>query len=239
MKCASVRRSLLPVFFLLVCAPLAQAQVPTVNNVAGGVPAAGPGTAASLNTLGGIGRDASGNVYFASASGVILKLDTSGNISVFAANGTCCFSGDGGPATAAQTSINPFSPVSAVKADPSGNVYFVDSGACVVRMVPAGGGNITTVAGTPNTNFVTFPNCNFGGDGGAATSATMQPAYIAFNPAGDMYISDQSVCVIRKVDHVTHVISTVAGNAAAGCTNSLGVGDGLAATSAQFVYPYG
>ncbi|HUJ41958.1 MAG TPA: choice-of-anchor D domain-containing protein, partial [Candidatus Acidoferrales bacterium] len=236
-----VRRSILPVFLLLLFAAQAQgqAQVPTVNNLAGGVPAAGAGTAASLNALGGIGRDASGNVYFASASGVVLKLDISGNISVFAGNGTCCFSGEGGAATSAQTSINPFSPVSAVKVDPSGNVYFVDTGACVVRMIPAGGGNIATVAGTPNTNFVTFPNCNFGGDGGLATNATMQPAYVAFNPAGDMYIADQSVCVIRKVDHVTRRISTVAGNAAAGCTGSLGVGDGLPATSAQFVYPYG
>ncbi|HUK54940.1 MAG TPA: choice-of-anchor D domain-containing protein, partial [Candidatus Binatia bacterium] len=222
----------------LVLPALLRAQVPTVSSVAGGVPEAGPGTSASLEMLGGIGRDASGNVYFASAAAVILELDTTGTLSVFAGNGTCCFSGDGGPATNAQASITPFAPVSSVKVDPAGNVYFVDTGTCVIRMIPAGGGNITTVAGTPNTDYTTFPNCNYGGDGGPATSATMSPAYIAFDPTGNMYIADQSVCVIRKVDHVTQTITTVAGNVAAGCAGNIGVGDGGPATSAQFVYPF-
>jgi len=225
----------------LMCAgaALAQAPVPTVANFAGGIPASGSGTATSLEYLGGIGRDPSGNFYFGSGTGTILKLDTSGNLSVFAGNGTCCFSGDGMPATSAQTSITPFVPVSGVKVDPAGNVYFVDTGACVIRKIPAGGGNITTVAGTPNTDFNTFSNCGFGGDGGAATNALISPSDIAFDPAGNLYISDNSVCVIRKVDHTTQKISTVAGNAAAGCAGNIGVGDGLAATSAQFVNPYG
>ena len=226
------------VAFLIPLAAGVGAQSPTINNFAGGVPAVGPATATAIGNPGGIGVDASGNVYFSSNTGVILKL-AGGNLSVFGGNGTCCFSGDGGPATSAQTAIPLFVPIAPLKTDPAGNVYFVDEGGCSVRRIDKTTGVITTVAGIPNTDFITFSNCGFSGDNGPATAAKMAPNGLTFNPAGDLYISDDSVCVIRRVDHTTQMITTVAGNPAAGCAGTIGVGDGGAATSAQFVNPSG
>jgi LPXTG-motif cell wall-anchored protein len=50
--------------------------------------------------------------------------------------------------------------------------------------------------------------------------------------AGDIFVADNHKCVIRRVDHSTHVITTIAGNG--GC--SFG-GDGADATSASLNGP--
>ena len=64
---------------------------------------------------------------------------------------------------------------------------------------------ITTVAGSGNNNY--------SGDGGPAVSAGMAPMRVYLNGAGDLYILDSfnEVDRVRKVDHVTQVITTVAG----------------------------
>ncbi|MGH9645030.1 MAG: hypothetical protein ACRD3Q_21715, partial [Terriglobales bacterium] len=161
-----------------VAATQAQVPVPTIATYAGGgLPTAGPATATGISLLGGIARDPAGNLYFSSFTGTILKMDTAGNLSVFAGTGPCCFSGDGGPATSAQLSIMPSIPVPPVKTDPAGNVYFIDY-AAVVRRIDHGTGIITTVAGTPNST-------GFSGAGGSATSAQISPAGLALNAAGD------------------------------------------------------
>lgn len=211
----------------------AQAQAPTINTYAGGgLPAAGPATATGIGRVRGLARDTAGNFYFHSNAGVILKMDSTGNLSVFAGNGTCCFSGDGGPATSATLSTIFFSTATIfeVKTDAAGNVYFADALDNVVRRVDAVTGLITTVAGTPNTR-------GFSGDGAAATNALLNgPVGLAISPAGDVFIADQNNAVVRRVDHITGFISTVAGNFLAGPGFS---GDTLAATSAQLNSPAG
>jgi sugar lactone lactonase YvrE len=54
------------------------------------------------------------------------------------------------------------------------------------------------------------------------------------DPQGNLYIADSGNNVIRRVDHLTHIITTVAGTGTAGYT-----GDGGAATSATLFYPAG
>ncbi len=208
--------------FLLVAA--ARAQVPTIATYAGGgLPATGAATDRGITLLGGIARDSTGNLYFSSFTGVVLKMDPAGNLSVFAGTGTCCFSGDGGLATSAQIDIIPFVPVVPVKTDPTGNVYIVDD-AGVVRRVDAATGIITTVAGTPNSP-------GFSGAGGVATSAHISPAGLGFNAAGDLFISDYN-SVVWRVDHVTQIITIVAGNGTFGDS-----GNGGLATSAELGAP--
>lgn len=211
------------VVFLLEVAAL-PAQVPTISTFAGGgVPTAGPATATGISVLGGIGRDTTGNLYFSSFTGTILKMDAAGNLSVFAGTGPCCFSGDGGPATSAKLTLIPYNPVIAVKTDSVGNVYLVDY-ANVIRRIDHTTGIITTVAGTP---FST----GFSGAGGPATSAQISPDGLAFDANNDLYISDGN-SVVWRVDHVTQIITIVAGNGTFGYS-----GDGGAATSAQLGYP--
>ncbi len=58
---------------------------------------------AELNSPDGISFDRQGNLYIADElNNVIRKVDTAGNISTVAGNGTGGFSGDGGPATKAE-----------------------------------------------------------------------------------------------------------------------------------------
>ena len=76
--------------------------------------------------------------------------------------------------------------------------------------------------------------CGYTGDGGSATSAEIGPPYgLAVDASGNLYLSDVSNNVIRKVD-TSGTITTVAGNGAYGYS-----GDGGAATSAEFRNPYG
>ena len=142
-------------------------------------------------------------------------------IETYAGNGTQGFSGDEGPATDA--SLNrPFG----VAADTVGNVYIADTYGHRIRKVNSAG-VITTVAGNGTPGF--------GGDGGAATSASLDyPTGIAVDTAGDLYIADSYNGRIRRVDTATGAISTVAGGGS-GAT----LGDDGPATSASLYLPAG
>jgi sugar lactone lactonase YvrE len=84
----------------------------------------GPATGAGLNTPLGLAVDATGNLYIADQGNLrVRKVSTTGTITTVAGNGTPGFSGDGGPATSAET----YGPEAAA-IDAAGNLYFVDQG---------------------------------------------------------------------------------------------------------------
>jgi streptogramin lyase len=86
---------------------------------------------------------------------------------------------------------------------------------------------ITAVAGTGEKGFA--------GDGGPATRAKLdQPFDVAFDRAGNLYLSDTFNHRIRRVDAKTGVITTVAGSGKKGFG-----GDGGKATEAMLNEPYG
>ena len=111
----------------------------------------GPATAAKLNYPVALAFDGAGNLYIADArNNRIRKVDTLGTISTVAGSGGSGhrnggFSGDGGPATAAQLS----SPLG-VAVDQGDNVYIADYSNHRVRKVDPSG-TITTVAGSGGT----------------------------------------------------------------------------------------
>ncbi|OJJ19189.1 hypothetical protein BKI52_20470 [marine bacterium AO1-C] len=184
----------------------------------------GPATSALFNSPGTVITDASGNVYISDGTNHrVRKIDaTTGNISTIAGTGVKGFSGDGGPATAAQINFP-----SGLVFDTNGNLYIVDLNNHRVRKVDATTGNISTVVGTGVAGF--------SGDGGLATAAQLNfPRSIAIDGTGNLYIVDRSNHRIRKVDAGTGNISTVAGTGAAGFS-----GDGGVATSAQLNFPWG
>ena len=128
------------------------------NGTAGYSGDGGAATAAELNDPDGVNFDAEGNLYIADVvNNVIRKVDTSGNITTVAGNGTAGFSGDGGPATKAELH-GPFG----VVPDSAGNLYIEDTLNARIRKVDTTG-TITTIAG--NGTF------GFSGDGGPATAA--------------------------------------------------------------------
>jgi sugar lactone lactonase YvrE len=100
----------------------------------------GPATAARLSLPEGLAMDGQGNLYIADWNAV-RKVSPAGIITTVAGTGKVGFSGDGGPAVAAQLSY-----VSGLALDQHGSLYIADSSNRRVRRV-APDGTITTVAG--------------------------------------------------------------------------------------------
>ncbi len=180
----------------------------------------GPASAATLNTPVGLAVDKSGNLYIAdSGNNVVRKVSNGGTITTVAGKGTQGYSGNGGPATAAQLNVP-----QGVAVDGSGNIYIADTLNNVIREVTANG-VIQTVAGTGTPGF--------SGDGGIAMAATFgSPASVALDSAGNFYVSD-SGSRIRKI-FTSGIINTIAGISTRGYS-----GDGGSAANAQLNYPAG
>jgi DNA-binding beta-propeller fold protein YncE len=86
---------------------------------------------------------------------------------------------------------------------------------------------ISTIAGTGTASF--------SGDGGQATSATIQgPAGIVIDSSGNVYFSDYNNHRVRKIISSTGIITTYAGTGSTSYS-----GDGGAASSAALYYPNG
>lgn len=119
-------------------------------------------------------------------------------ITTIAGTGRNGHTGDGGPATAADISYP-----SSIVLDDSGNYYFIERPAHVVRKVSRSG-IITTIAGT-------LYSAGYGGDGGAATAAIFNYPYDVLYSNNCLFISETNGARIRKVDLVTGIITTYAG----------------------------
>ncbi len=160
-----------------------------ISTVAGGGSGSGDGgqaTSISLANPTGVAVDLAGNLYIAEADGNrVRKVTTAGIISTVAGSGAGTTSGDGGPATQAGVD-GPWH----VAVDAGGDVYITQINDARVRMVNAAG-VITTIAGTGVQGF--------SGDGGPATSATMdRPAGIAVVTCrGLVYIADETSGIAR------------------------------------------
>ncbi|MEO7413861.1 MAG: hypothetical protein ABIZ81_10930 [Opitutaceae bacterium] len=141
-------------------------------------------------------------------------------LSTFAGTGVMGFSGDGGPAVAAQ--IN--DPYGVVRG-PDGAIWFCEHNAHRIRRVAADG-TITTVVGTGERGY--------SGDGGPALQAKLNlPHELRFDAQGNMFIADMSNQVVRRVDAKTKLITTVAGTGKKGYS-----GDGGPANQALLNSPH-
>jgi sugar lactone lactonase YvrE len=99
----------------------------------------GPAINASLSSPAGIAVDGQGNLYIADLGNErIRKVTAAGIISSIAGTGASGFSGDGGPATAAQLS----SP-NGIKVDSVGNIYIADLGNHRIREIVAQPATVT------------------------------------------------------------------------------------------------
>jgi sugar lactone lactonase YvrE len=180
----------------------------------------GPATAAQLNNPFGV-TIASGYLYIGDyGNNRVRRVDlATGAITTFAGTGAAGFSGDGGPATAAQLNTPRFLAVG------SGYLYVSDTGNYRVRRVDLATGTITTFAGTGVAGFA--------GDGGPATAAQFSiPLGLAVD-SGNLYIADPANMRVRRVDLATGTITTFAGTGVRGFS-----GEGGPATAAQVNAPF-
>jgi NHL repeat-containing protein len=169
----------------------------------------GPATSAELGSPLGVAVDGTGNLLVADSDNARIRVVaahtgifygqvmTAGNIYTVAGDGTGGFSGDGGPATAAELRLP-----GDVQVDGMGNLVIADTNNARIRVVaartgsfygqPMTGGDIYTVAG----------NGTYGssGDGGPATSAELAYPYgVALDGSGNLVIGDTYKGRVRLV----------------------------------------
>lgn len=180
-----------------------------------------PATDARINGAMSVVADHAGNLYFSEVQNyVVRKVDNSGIITTYAGNGTHGNHGNGGPAVSCELGW-----IYDMAVDKDDNLYMADYQNHVVWQVNTAG-YINIVAGTLASGN--------SGDGGPATNALLgNPAGVAVDNDGNLYIADNLYHVIRKVDNLGN-ISTIAGTGTAGYN-----GDGLPSVSAQLNAPRG
>lgn len=175
----------------------------------------GPAIDACLNGPVDVAIDAAGNLYIAEfGNNDVRKVDTNGIITTIAGNHTQGYSGDGGPATAAE-----LNGPGCVTLSPTGDIFVCDQGNERIRKVS--GGIITTFAGNGTAGY--------SGDGGPATSAQLSgPGCARLDRSRNLYIADGVNERFREV-LVDGTIVTVAGNG-----TGIFSGDGGPALNAGF-----
>ena len=152
----------------------------------------------------GIALGPDGATYFSDGNNNrVRRITADGLIQTVAGTGGSGFSGDGGPAAAAQLS-HP----TGLKFDAAGNLYIADSGFGHVRKIDPSG-TITTVAG----------NGTFGGNlpanGVMATSVALNVRTLAIDAAGNLYVAGFPSAQVWKVD-LAGVLSLFAGATVSG-----------------------
>ena len=177
-----------------------------------------PATASNLIGMNGITISAAGDMYVAMGP-IVRKIDAAtGNINTIAGTGTTGYSGDGGPATAAQL-WGAFD----IAADRAGNLFFTDQNTNCVRRIDTRG-IITTIAGNGSVTG------GYAGDGGPASGAVFDmPWGITTDQNDNIYVCDIWNGRLRKIDPTTWKIKSVVG-----CGTTGYGGDGGPATAAFY-----
>jgi DNA-binding beta-propeller fold protein YncE len=182
----------------------------------------GPGDKAQFDHPHNLAVAPSGDVYVADTdNNKIRKIDSkTGVVSTVAGTGEKGFSGDGGPATAAQ-----FNGIYCLAFDARAeHLYLVDLGNRRIRVLDLSTGLVSTVAGNGERGVPA--------DGTVARNAPLlDPRAVAVDPKGNIYILERSGNALRVVDSAGKV-KTVAGTGKAGYS-----GDGGPAREATFNGP--
>lgn len=134
------------------------------------------------------------------------------NLFQFGGNGTCGFSGDGGPVVFSAW-CRPFG----IAFDPrDGSLIITDFGNSRVRRVQGGTGIVTTIAGDGRAAYA-------GDDGSALTASISGPRDVGVSDTGDVYIVDSGAGRLRVVSAATGIIRTLARAAQAGSMIAMAV----------------
>ncbi len=147
--------------------------------------------------------DPAGRIFIACYSAHrVIRVEPDGSYRTIAGTGKAGYSGDGGPATAAQLNR----PIG-IAFDRDGNLYIADSLNNRVRKVDPNG-IISTVAGTGHPGH--------SGDGWRADTVDIwSPVDVAIDARGNLYIVEHATHRVRKVDR-DGIMTTIAGTGVPG-----------------------
>jgi hypothetical protein len=160
--------------------------------------------------------DTAGNIFI-TGQNTVQRIDAAtGTASIVAGGGSAQMSaGDGGPATSATL----WAPRT-IAVNSNGDL-FIAQGDSRIRKVDAATQIIQTIAGTGTGGY--------SGDGGPATQAKIgDPAAMTLDAFGNIYLADNN-SVVRKINAVTQIISTVAGS-----RTGTGIEGGALSSAMQF-----
>lgn len=171
----------------------------------------------------GLAFDKNGNLIVCDyGHSKLRKIAPNGLISTIAGTGGPGFSGESNAGIALNANVN--RPQSTA-VDAMGNVYMCDQWAAVIRKIDVNG-IISRVAGTGVHGY--------NGDGIEATSARLNnPCSIIFDNDGNLIVSDHENQRIRKIDMITGIITTIAGNGVAGFS-----AENIPGITAEIAYPW-
>jgi sugar lactone lactonase YvrE len=201
-----------------------------------------------INSPGGLRFDAQQNLFICDDNIVYRVAAADHQITPVAGSGTIGFSGDGGPATATTAQLkSPFDGA----LDGAGNLFIADLGNHRVRFVNRVSSSVTPLnvldpkTGAPMVVPSGYIQTVAGGgtvptgDNGAALAAHLAgPRNVAFDDAGNLYITDTDNNRIRKID-ANGTITTVVGTGTAGYYLSDGITVPVVAASAPINNPVG
>ena len=158
----------------------------------------GTGISARFTHPTGVAIDSSGNIYVADRGDHTIRKVTPGGFVTTLAGSPEAFGGAAdGTGRAAR-----FNHPAGVAVDASGNVYVADGDNHTIRKVTPGG-EVTTLAGSPGASGDT--------DGTGRAARFNQPAGVAVDASGNVYVTDSGNHTIRKVTP-GGVVTTVAGS---------------------------
>jgi sugar lactone lactonase YvrE len=179
----------------------------------------GPADVAEFWEPAGVAADAAGNVYVAdTGNDCIRRIDGSGTVTTLAGSsgGDVDVDGTGGPDGTASLS----SP-EGIAAALDGTVYFAVADHLIRKIDPSG--TVTTIAGSGRGGYA---------DGVGSAASFFNPAGLAVDTEGNVYVADSGNNRIRRVD-AQGSVTTVAGNGTPGAVDGTGGADG----TAEFLAP--
>ena len=194
----------------------------------------GPGTSIELNGPLGLATDTAGNLYIAdTANYVIRKLDTNGDLTTIAGNGSQGYSGENVPALTAG-----FNQPIGIAVDSIHGFLYVGDGAIYqgasytnsrIRQISLNTNPpmIVTVAGTGKDGTQ---------DGPSATATISQPTSLAVDAAGTVYFTNSEVFIRKLVFNAgmnSGTITTIAGSTSSNASTVTVLQDGHPATAAD------
>jgi streptogramin lyase len=167
----------------------------------------------------GVAVDGNGNVYVADSYNSTIRKVTPGGVVTAVAGATAAQGSADGAGSTAQ-----FRDPYGVAVDINGTVYVSDLANNTIRQITAAG-VVTTLAGTPNSTGGT-------NDGTGSAASFGEPAGIAVDTNGNVYVAEYANHTIRKIAP-GGVVTTLAGEPGeGGSTNGIG-------SAARFLNPLG